>query len=167
MFSTKGSRVSVFSARRTAELSLKGALKKPVEAGQRIVAAGQSEAVIRGGRIRPVADDVNQPAEGVAPEQRALRSAQHFDAVHIHKACQGLSVARTVEAVGVEGNGDIVGLYLLGAGAARNAGRGSAPDMPSCKPGASISSRNASVMPKAFNSSPDTAVTATDTSCRL
>ena len=66
---------------------------------------------------------MNQAAERVAPEKRALRAAQNFNTVHVHEARQGLAVARPVQAIGVERNRDIVGFDLLGPRAAQRGPR--------------------------------------------
>ena len=99
-------------------LVAEGQVDEAFAARPRIVAGRQRHAVVRLLRIRPVADDMHQAAEGVAPEERALRAAQHLHPVHVHEAGQGLGMPGAVDAVRIEGDRHVVGLDLLRARAA-------------------------------------------------
>ncbi len=69
--------------------------------------------------IRPGGDDVDRAGGGVAPEQRALRPAQHFQPLHVEQFGQRRPRARAVDAVDKHAHRRFEGgVVALGADAA-------------------------------------------------
>ena len=83
-------------------------VRKPLETAIRVVADGGARAPVEARRVGLAGDDVRQAAEGIAAEQRALRSAQQLHALDVEPTRQSLSVPGPIQPVDVDRHGDIV-----------------------------------------------------------
>src|SRR3546814_6624044 len=75
----------------------------PIYADAAIIADGQID--IAAGRVgRRIRDDVDRTARCVATIERALRTAQHFDAIHVEKRTELRAWAADIDAVDMIGD---------------------------------------------------------------
>ena len=82
----------------------------------RVVVAGDCADLAFPGFSRTLGDHVQRAADRIASVQRALRAAQHFDALGVNRALARFDVARGIEAVGVRRDAGI-GAVVVGEAA--------------------------------------------------